>query len=176
MEFTNLPAARDFHRLIYLVLSSIFRSCSIDSDRMKSVKHTIIGPSVRAIICYFTKRIFKEVCSGKNQSRKIFKGCLASLGYKGKIRSHYNIKCSLLSTKYNNIFNLIVAFVPDWKKVTTRGSENDSLLLVASGRVRFLQRQSLSKSCLHATNLSVCSGIILKNNNFSGINVVYLKL
>jgi len=50
MEFTNLPAAGDFHRLIYLVLSSAFRSCSIDSDRLHSVKRTIIGPSVRATI------------------------------------------------------------------------------------------------------------------------------
>jgi len=112
------------------LLSSTFRSCSIDSDRMKSVKHTIIDPSVRATIRYFAKRIYKEVCSGKNQSRKIFKGCLASLGYKNKIRSHYDIKCSLLSTKYNNIFNLIGAFVPDWKKATTRGSGYDTLLLV----------------------------------------------
>jgi len=54
MEFNNLPAAGVFHRLICLVLSSIFRSCSIDSDRLKSVKHTITGPSVRAIFCCFT--------------------------------------------------------------------------------------------------------------------------
>jgi len=72
MEFTNLLAAGDFHRFIYLVLSSIFRNCSIDSDRMRSVHHTILGPSVRAAVCYFTKRIYKEVWSGKNQSRKIF--------------------------------------------------------------------------------------------------------
>jgi len=62
----------------------------------------------------------------------------------------------LLFTKYINIFNLIGAFVPDWKNPIRRGSGNDCLLLVANGRVRFLQRRNLSKSCLHATYLSVC--------------------